>query len=72
MLVTCLKIFSGSLIPYKRAGKIISFYIKMIIFGIFLVTYDQNIHQHAPNLPHFLIFLGGSVKSCNVITFIAF
>ena len=34
-LVTCLKIFPGSLIPYsKHAGKIISFYIK--IFGIIL------------------------------------
>ena len=40
MLVTCLKIFSGSLIPYiiysNRAGKIIRFYIKMTIFGIIL------------------------------------
>ena len=36
MLVTCLKIFWGSLIPYKRAGKIISFYIKITIFGIIL------------------------------------
>ena len=37
MLVACFKIFSRSLIntPYnKRAAKIISFYIKTVIFGI--------------------------------------
>ena len=33
---------------------------------------DQNIHQHAPNSTIFLNFLGGSAKSYNVCTFIAF
>ena len=51
MLVTCLKMFSGSLIPYtsiysKRAGKIISFYLKMTLFGIDKIY--TNAHQIAP------------------------
>ena len=53
MLVTCLKIFSGSLYS-KRAGKIISFYIKLTIFlNCFkkhLIKIYTNTHQNAPFL----------------------
>ena len=45
----------------------------MTIFGIILRNIsDQNIHQHAPNCTIFQNFLGRSVKSCNLCTFIAF
>ena len=62
MLVTCLKFISGSLIPYsKRAGEMISFNIKMTIFGIILIKkHLNNMHQRAPNCTIFKNFLGGT------------
>ena len=79
MLLTCLKIFSGSLIPYivysNRAGKILSFYIKNDNFWNYfkkhllkiLYTNRSNTHQIAPFLKIF------SEDLLNpVCTFIAF
>ena len=46
----------------------------MTIFGIILRNHGSKyrLHQHATNCTIFKNFLGGSVKSCNVCTFIAF
>ena len=45
----------------------------MTIFEIILRNISSKyIHQHAPNCTIFKNFLGGSVQTCNVCTFIAF
>ena len=57
MLVTCLKIFSGNLYPTsiysKRAGKTISFCLKMTIFGIILSKISSKYTPIRTKLHHF-------------------
>ena len=71
MLVTYLKIFSGSLIPYsKRAGKIISFYIKIKFFGIIkIIKIYTNTHQIAPFLKIFSEDLLNPVMYAHLLPF---